>query len=46
MDHNPIGPFEPRPNDAEGNGGIEQHKISIDLCSQTVDTSGERASRQ
>jgi hypothetical protein len=33
MNHNPIGPFEPRSNDAERNCGIEQHKVSIDLCS-------------
>ena len=46
MDHNPIGPFEPRSNHAERNCGIEQHKISIDLCSQAVDTSGQRASGQ
>jgi hypothetical protein len=46
MNDNPIGPFKPRPNDAEGNCGIEQHKVSIDLCGQAVNASGKRASRQ
>jgi hypothetical protein len=46
VNHDSIRSFEPRPNDAEGNCGIEQHKISIDLCGKAVDASGKRASGQ
>jgi hypothetical protein len=46
MNHNPIGPLEPRSNHAERNSGIKQYKISINLCGKAVDASGQRASRQ